>query len=166
MPAGKGQEFIALIRRLEDLLSQAPSRELRILGTSGEAQAALEAQWTHHLAAAMVIICLSILENALGAAAWKKHRFHEDEFDVLRCIRDSYVHCGGDLSKTRNKDCLRLVLDFEKMLHSQKVTTSRGDRVAPYYAVANDHVTLRGGTFFRVRSLALGLLEAAGIIVS
>jgi len=123
--------------------------------------------WWHHLSALMIVACFSDLEAALEKSSWHKYHVHEEEFEVLRHIRNAYVHTASDLAKIReSKKGLPRVQGFLAKLAAGKVTGIKGKNqvIEPYFQLSGSVVQLQEQTIPRMRSLYLQLMMTAGKI--
>ena len=122
--------------------------------------------WEHHLSALMIVACLSNLEVALGKHSWQKYKVNLEEFEVLRIIRNSYVHTASDLSKISDSKGLAKVKVFLAKLTKGKIKGTKGENqeISPYFSINRSIVQLNKHAVRRTRSLYLQLMMKAGEI--
>ncbi len=160
VPKSKGQQYLDFAGDMHRLLSEAPVKDHAVTGKGYRAE-----DWYHHLGGMMIVACMSSLEETLGRTAWKTHNFRVDEFEVVRCLRNAYVHTGSDVSGVDDATCLTRVQQFLKDLKAAKVLGQNGKTpIEPYFELSGSTIKLNERAIRRMQALYIGLLGSAGEI--
>jgi len=139
---------------MKQLLTATPSHNK----TVGEGYD--NSNWEHHMSALMIVACLSDLETKYGADSWKKFGVHVKEFEVLKHIRNAYIHHVSDVSKLSDSEAYSRVADFLKELTKGNILSRNQVSVDPYYSLDGTVVQLHGA-IDRTRSLYMQVLAVA-----